>query len=344
MAIDHSRFMHVALQLARRNLGQTWPNPAVGAAIVKNEQIIGQGFTARGGRPHAETEAITQVGENAKGASLYVTLEPCAHHGQTPPCAEAIIKAGITKVISACRDPNPLVSGKGIALLKQAGIEVVEGVGEREAQEINRGFFSIIEKKRPFISLKIATSLDGKMATATGQSKWITGEKARSFSHLLRSQYDAIATGIGTILADDPQLTCRLPGLENKSPVRVVFDRNGRLPKNSQLAKTAKDVPVWIIPSPLLGEELAPAINHLTEKGITRLLVEAGPTLSTAFLQSGLVDRIYWFRAPIVIGNDGLAAAGNGFSAELAKLARWQSVERIFLQPDTLEILECSQA
>ena len=328
--------MHAALQLARRGLGQTWPNPTVGAVVVKDGQIVGTGVTARGGRPHAEIEALAQAGEHARGATLYVTLEPCSHHGKTPPCAEAVIAAGISTVVSACRDPNPLVAGKGIVLLQQAGIKVIEGVCEKEAREINRGFFSVIEKKRPFIALKIATSLDGKMATASGESKWITGTKAREFGHLLRSRYDAIATGIETVLADNPLLTCRLAGLEDRSPVRVVFDRHKRLPEHCNLAKTA----AWSVQEP----ELSSAVAHLTERGITRLLVEAGPTLSTAFLQSGLVDRMYWFRAPLIIGNAGLAAMGDGFSHELAQLARWQTVQRHFLQPDTLEILECSPA
>ena len=331
--------MQVALQLARRSLGQTWPNPTVGAVIVKDGQILGQGVTAKGGRPHAETQALTQAGNNARGADLYVTLEPCCHHGQTPPCTDAIIAAGIRKVIIACIDPNPLISGTGIELLRQAGIEVVEKIGEADALDINRGFFSVITKKRPFIALKIATSLDGKIATKNNESQWITSEKSRFQAHLLRSRYDAIATGIGTVLTDDPLLTCRLSGLEDRSPVRVVFDRQGRLPKDSQMLKTAEKVPVWTINSPL--EE---SVQDLAERGITRLLVETGEKLSTAFLQSGLVDRIYWFRAPIIIGNDGLAAIAGGFPPELAQLSRWEIIKHITLGSDSLDILECSPA
>ena len=328
--------MRIALRLAAQNLGQTWPNPTVGAILVKDGQIIAEGITAKGGRPHAETQAIEQAGDNAKGATLYVTLEPCSHHGQTPPCAEAIIKAGITHVVVACTDPNPLISGSGIALLKKAGITVTEKMGEREALEINRGFFSVITKKRPYVALKLATSLDGKIATRSGQSQWITSEPSRLRGHLLRSQYDAIATGIGTVLADDPLLTCRIEGLEDRSPVRVVFDRQGRLPANSKLMKTQDKTPIWPIKNGV--EE---SLHELAGRGITRLLVEAGTKLSTAFLQSGQVDRIYWFRAPVLIGNDGQGVAGEGFSSELAQLARWKTVEHITLGSDTLSILEC---
>lgn len=332
----HARYMQVALALARRNLGQTWPNPSVGAVVVKNGQIISQGYTARGGRPHAEAQALAQ---DAQGAILYVTLEPCSHQGKTPPCTQAIIQAGIAQVVIACRDPNPQVNGQGVAQLRAAGIEVIEDVCGREAAEINCGFFSVIQKKRPFISIKLASSLDGKIATSSGQSQWITGEAARAFGHLLRSRYDAIATGIGTVLADNPMLTCRLPGLEDRSPVRVVFDRDGRLPGDSALARTTGGVPVWV-----LSDGVERAVETLAERGITRLLVEAGPTLSTAFLQSELVDRIYWFRAPVMIGLDGRNAIGDGFAAELEKLERWRLTERRVIGNDSLDILECSPA
>jgi diaminohydroxyphosphoribosylaminopyrimidine deaminase/5-amino-6-(5-phosphoribosylamino)uracil reductase len=297
------RFMRIALNLARRNLGQTWPNPAVGAIVVKDGMIIAEGWTARGGRPHAETQALEDAGALAKGATLYVTLEPCSHHGKTPPCADAIIKAGIRTCVVACRDPNPQVNGKGIKQLHDAGIEIIEDICKQEARDINCGFFSVIEKKRPYIALKIATSMDGKITDPN--NRWITGEQARAYGHLLRSRYDAIATGIGTVLADDPMLNCRLPGLEDRSPVRVLFDRQHRLPKNSQLAKTAGDIPLWTMDS-----SLPDAIHALTEKGITRLFIEGGQKLSAAFLQSGMVDRIYWFRAPMVIGDKGLSAIG----------------------------------
>lgn len=336
MTPSAERYMRVALNLAALNLGQTWPNPCVGAVLVKDGQIVGTGVTAKGGRPHAETQAIAQAGAHAQGADLYVTLEPCCHHGQTPPCVDAIITAGITRVIIACKDPNPLMSGRGTQLLNQAGIEVIERVCEAEALILNRGFISVITKKRPYIALKLATSLDGKIATQSGQSQWITSEKSRQKGNLLRSRYDAIATGIGTVLADDPLLTCRIKGLEERSPVRVVFDRNGRLPANCRLMQTSDSVPVWVMKS-----GLPEAMAELAERGITRLLVEAGAKLSTAFLQSGLTDRIYWFRAPLLIGNDGLSAVGNGFAGELAQLQRFKTIQQIQLDSDSLDILEC---
>lgn len=363
MHADHEQYMQAALSLARRNLGQTWPNPSVGAVIVKDGHIIAEGYTARGGRPHAETQAIEQAGASAEGATMYVSLEPCSHHGKTPPCTEAIIRSGIRHVVTACTDPNPQVSGKGIGQLKAAGIEVTEGVCSNEAANLNRGFFSVITRKRPFISLKIATSLDGKIATGNGESKWITSAPAREYAHMLRSQYDAVATGIGTVLADDPQLTCRLPGLEDKSPVRVVFDSHLRLPEKSKLAQSARNIPVWCLHTatekstkleslgikPLVSAssgrvDVAEAMSLLAQQGITRLLVEAGAALSTAFLQSGLVDRMYWFRAPLVIGNDGLAAFGGGFTPALSQLARWHVVEHVTLSPDSMDIMECSPA
>lgn len=337
--MSHTAYMRYALSLARRNVGQTWPNPSVGAVIVKDGRIVGTGYTNRGGRPHAETEALAQAGNEAEGADMYISLEPCAHQGKTPPCTDAIIKAGIKRCVIACTDPNPAARG-GIAKLRQAGIEIIENICKEEALGLNRGFFSLVEKKRPFIALKLATSQDGKIATASGESKWITGEHARMFGHKLRSQFDAIATGIGTALADDPLLTCRLPGLEDRSPVRILFDRKNRLPDNSQLAKTANQVPLW----KLSHNSISEAVQHIGDQGITRLLVEAGQTLSTAFLQSGLVDRIYWFRSQTIIGNDGLAAIEGGFPQQLSALTQWRLREQISLHPDNLDILECSPA
>lgn len=329
----HTPYMQCALALAQENLGQTWPNPSVGAVVVKNNQIIGEGRTGRGGRPHAETETLKNI--DARGATLYVTLEPCSHHGKTPPCTDGIIAAGIKTCVIACRDPHPNVNGQGIAKLKAAGIEVIEGVCEQEAQRSHEGFFSVVQKKRPFIALKIATSQDEKITTGVPGQQWITSEPARAYGHTLRSQYDAILTGIGTVLADDPLLTCRLPGLEDKSPVRVVLDRHHRLPATSQIAKTQNTITTWILDRPDIGEVL----SYLTEKGITRVLVEAGQKVTSAFIEAGLVDRIYWFKAPVTIGEKGLAA----FSPDTkAKLAGWESIEQITLAPDILDIVEKS--
>jgi len=335
MTADPTYFMQHALSLARRNLGQTWPNPAVGAVVVKDGEIVGEGYTARGGRPHAETQALAKAGEKAKGATIYVSLEPCAHHGKTPPCTDAIIKAGITTCYAACRDPNKPVNGKGIEQLKAAGINVIEGLCEAEARQLNRGFISVIERRRPYVAMKIATSSDGKIAG--GKSKWITGEAARNEVHRLRSEFDAIITGIGTVLTDDPLLTVRIAGLEHKSPVRVILDRNHRLPRGSKLAQSTDASPVLVMNTQSIPEVL----TQLADKGFTRVLVEAGQRINTAFLASGLVDQIYWFKAPVAIGEAGLDVAKGGLSA----LASWRAVKHTAFPPDTLEILEpCSQA
>lgn len=333
MDSSHTHYMQTALALAKRNLGQTWPNPAVGAVLVKDGKIIGEGFTAKGGRPHAEPQAIAQAGAHAKGATLYVTLEPCAHHGKTPPCTEAIIKAGIACVVVACGDPAPHVNGKGIAQLKAVGIAVVENICEQEARDINRGFFSVVEKGRPYVALKIATSADGKIAARAGETMQITGEAARNYVHTLRSEFDAIVTGIGTVLADDPMLNVRISGLEDKSPMRVILDRKHRLPKESKIAKTSDTIPTWVLDLPDVKSVLA----HLAQKGITRVMVEAGQKLNTAFLESGLVDRIYWLKAPVRIGEEGLSA----IQGDLEKtLAGWRHVEQMSLPPDILNIFE----
>jgi len=338
--MTHLHIMQQALALSRHNLGQTWPNPAVGAVVVKDGKIVGEGWTGRGGRPHAETEALKMAGEKAKGATLYVTLEPCSHHGKTPPCADAIIAAGISTCVVACRDPHTQVNGQGIAQLKKAGIEVIENICANEACKIHEGFFSLVQKKRPFVALKIATSQDGKITTGIPGKQWITSEPAREYGHKLRSEYDAILTGIGTVLADDPLLTCRISGLEDKSPVRVILDRKHRLPSTSQIAKTQGNIPTWVLDLP----GIPAVLSHLAEKGITRVLVEAGQKLNTTFLESGLVDRIYWFKAPVMIGEKGLPVL-EGAENPLSRLAKEHSVEHISLPPDNLDIIElCSPA
>jgi diaminohydroxyphosphoribosylaminopyrimidine deaminase/5-amino-6-(5-phosphoribosylamino)uracil reductase len=355
----NSSFMDYALRLARRGVGNTWPNPAVGAVVVKDGHIIGAGVTARAGRPHAETTALAQAGEQARGATLYVTLEPCAHQGKTPPCTQAIIHAGITHVVAAVTDPHPKVAGKGFAQLRAAGIRVTEKIGEAQALAINEGFFSVINRKRPHITLKLATSLDGKIADAKGKSKWITGEASRARGHLLRAQSDAIITGIGTLLADNPELNCRIAGREGDSPQRIVMDGNLRTPVKSRL------MPAWIItsraaiksnpraearlteagaslftvtrkPYGLLLEE---TVKLLAEKGITRLMVEAGGRLASAFIEADLVDRIYWFRAPLVIGEKGMAAIACA-PLPLARAPRYSLQSSEQLGNDTLQIYD----
>ena len=324
--------MRAALALARRNLGATWPNPSVGCVIVNDGRVVGRGSTQPGGRPHAETEALMRAGAAARGAMAYVSLEPCSHHGRTPPCAEALIAAGVARVVAALEDPDPRVSGSGLARLRQAGIAVETGLCAEEAAELDAGFFCRVTKGRPLVTLKLATSLDGRIATATGQSRWITGPAARERAHLLRATHDAVLVGTGTALADDPLLTCRLPGLEDRSPVRIVLDRSLRLPHTLRLFAGARAMPSWVVtsaaadlarrealeklavtviavePDAAGGLDLAAILQALGGKGLTRLLVEGGGGLAAALLRAGLVDRLVWLHAPLLIGGDGLPA------------------------------------
>src|SRR6202158_3906770 len=245
------RFMQLALTLGRRGQGRTWPNPAVGAVVVKDGVIVGRGWTQPGGRPHAEPVALARAGEAARGATLYVTLEPCSHIGKSPPCADAIIAAGIARVVSAIEDPNPEVAGQGHAKLRAAGIAVDIGLGAAEAAHDHAGHFRRIRAKRPHVILKLAVSSDDKIGAAGRKPLAISGEAARARVHLLRAQCDAILVGIGTVLADNPRLTCRLPGMEARSPVRVVLDRSLRVPGTSRLVQSARETPLWVMTSNL---------------------------------------------------------------------------------------------
>jgi diaminohydroxyphosphoribosylaminopyrimidine deaminase/5-amino-6-(5-phosphoribosylamino)uracil reductase len=348
--------MAAALSLAARNLGQTWPNPAVGCVIVDaGGRVVGRGCTQRGGRPHAETEALKMAGAAAKGGTAYVTLEPCSHHGRTPPCAEALIAAGIARCVAAIEDPDPRVSGNGLATLRAAGVAVETGMLAEQAAELNVGFLTRIAAQRPFVALKLATSLDGRIATRSGQSRWITGDAARAFGHRLRATYDAIAVGSGTVLADDPELTCRLNGLQDRSPVRLVFDRRGRIPAGAKVMTSPP--PTWIIGRPGgsgnnitqyieternddPSTELAEALGKLGAAGLTRILVEGGAILATAFLKAGLVDRLHWFRAPLVIGGDGLPGIAPLSVDRLAESVGLRCLSRRPLGNDVLELYE----
>jgi diaminohydroxyphosphoribosylaminopyrimidine deaminase/5-amino-6-(5-phosphoribosylamino)uracil reductase len=330
-ATSECRFMALALSLGRRGLGRTWPNPAVGAVIVKNGEIVGRGWTQPGGRPHAEIEALRRAGEAARGATLYVTLEPCSHHGKSPPCADAVIASGIARVVSALEDPNPEVAGAGHARLRDAGIAVEVGIGAAAAERDHAGHIRRMRDGRPHVMLKLAISADGKAAGAGGKRVAITGEGVRNRVHLLRAQSDAIMIGIGTALADDPVLTCRLPGMNEMSPTRVVLDAGLRLPIGSRLAKSARDTPLWVITAehvPPASEaslrghgvevartaekngrlDLAAVLKLLAARGTTRLMVEGGPTLASAFIAADLVDEALLFHSPIRIGDDGLTA------------------------------------
>jgi diaminohydroxyphosphoribosylaminopyrimidine deaminase / 5-amino-6-(5-phosphoribosylamino)uracil reductase len=335
-----ARFMGLALALGERHLGRTAPNPSVGCVIVKDGVVVGRGWTQAGGRPHAEAEALARAGDAARGATAYVSLEPCSNWGKTPPCCKGLIEAGISRVVIGCLDPDPRVDGKGIAWLRGAGLEVVVGVREAEARAQNLGLYRRIRDNRPMVGLKLAMSLDGRIATRTGESKWITGEAARAFGHRLRASHDAIMVGSGTALADDPELSCRLPGLEYRSPVRVVMDRRGRLPTTSRLVATAGDLPLVHVTAADGDTSLEAVLTRLAGQGITRLLVEGGAGLATSFLMAGLVDRLYLFTADCLIGGDGEAGVrGLGIRA-LADLPRWRLVTSRMLGPDRLSVLE----
>jgi diaminohydroxyphosphoribosylaminopyrimidine deaminase / 5-amino-6-(5-phosphoribosylamino)uracil reductase len=358
---DDRRYMALALALGRRGMGRTWPNPAVGAVIVKDGVIVGRGWTQPGGRPHAEVEAICRAGAAAQGAMLYVTLEPCSHHGKSPPCADAVIAAGIIRVVSALEDPNPEVAGEGHKRLWAAGIVVEVGVGAEEARRDHAGHIRRMCEGRPYVMLKLAVSADGKAGAVGGRPVAITGEAVRERVHLLRAQSDAIMVGIGTALADDPMLTCRLPGMENRSPVRVVVDSTLRLPLESRLVRSAYDVPVWALTGMQAPQEaeftllslgvevlrspesenplnLEDALGFLAAKGITRLMVEGGPTLAGSFIDADLVDEAVLFRSPKIVGDDGIAAFKPFTFEALTQRLKRTTNERI--GPDRLEIFE----
>jgi diaminohydroxyphosphoribosylaminopyrimidine deaminase / 5-amino-6-(5-phosphoribosylamino)uracil reductase len=353
--------MAAALAMARRSLGRTWPNPAVGCVIVRDGHIVGRGRTAEGGRPHAETEALAQAGAAARGGAVYVTLEPCAHHGRTPPCADALVAAGVAKVVSALEDPDPRVNGGGHARLRAAGIEVEIGEGGAEAAEINAGFLLRVRQGRPLFHLKLASSLDGRIATATGESKWITGPAARAHGQRLRAVHDAILVGIATAQTDDPELTCRLPGLARRSPVRIVLDSQARLSPTGKLARTAREVPVWVVCTPTAPTErralltaagievievaggpggrvdVAAAAGALAGRGLTRVLVEGGGQVAAALLKAGLVDRISSYRAGLLVGADGRSAVGGLGIERLDFAPRFRLASARPLQGDTVE-------
>ncbi len=332
--------MGLALALGERHLGRTAPNPSVGCVIVKDGLVVGRGWTQPGGRPHAEAEALARAGEAARDATAYVTLEPCSNWGKTPPCTKGLIEAGIRRVVIGCVDPDPRVDGKGIAWLEEAGLEVTTGVREAEALAQNLGLYRRIRDGRPMVGLKLAMSLDGRIATRSGDSRWITGEAARRFGHRLRAGHDAIMVGSGTALADDPLLSCRLPGLEDRSPVRVVMDRRGRLPETSQLVATADRLPLVHVTAADGDTSLAAVLTRLAGHGITRLLVEGGARLATSFLEAGLVDRLYVFSAPCLIGGDGEAGVQDLGIDRLAAVRRWQLVATRRLGCDQLSVLE----
>lgn len=322
-------YMKMALDLSRRGLGLVAPNPAVGCVIVKDGHIIGRGWTGKGGRPHAEVIALSNAGD-ATGACVYVTLEPCAHFGKTPPCAEAVVKAGVKKVIIATGDPDPRVSGKGVAILEAAGIEVCQGLLKLEADLVNQGFFQKVKIKRPLVTVKLATSKDGKIARKEGKQTWVTGPEARMRGHLCRANHDAIMVGINTVLVDNPSLDCRISGLQGRSPIRIVLDSKLRVPLDSKLCDTStqstwvmtasddkaiiqslenKGVKVFKVLINAQGElDLNQVMAVLAKEGITRLLSEGGGRVNASLMRAGIIDRIIWFKSSESIGETGLNA------------------------------------
>lgn len=318
-------YMRRAMELAERGVGFTNPNPMVGAVIVKGGKVIGEGWHERCGEWHAERNAFKNCTVPAEGATMYVTLEPCCHYGKTPPCTEAIIEHGIARVVVGMEDPNPLVAGKGIALLREAGIEVVCGVEEEALREQNRVFLKYISTKLPWVAMKTAMTLDGKIATRTGDSKWITGAEARAYVHELRHRFMAILVGIGTVVADDPLLNCRIEGRGVRQPIRVVVDSNARLSLDSQLVKTAGEYRTIVAHTRFAPEESVKALREagvemllckekeglvdvrnllelLGQSGIDSILLEGGGSLNYTFLAEGLADELYAFIAPKIVG------------------------------------------
>ncbi len=364
--------MRVALALARRGLGTTWPNPSVGCVVVGADgRVVGRGVTGEGGRPHAETVALAAAGGAARRGCAYVTLEPCSHFGVTPPCADALVAAGVARVVVGCGDPDPRVSGRGVARLRAAGVEVVSGVLAGEARAVAAGFLSRVERGRPVVTLKLASSLDGRIATRTGDSRWITGAAARRAGHALRASHDAVMCGVGTVLADDPELTCRLEGARARAVVRVVADSALRTPAGARVVATAGEAPTWVLHRAGAGTgegagraaalraagvvlvavadaggagadgaagrvDLAGGLRALGGMGLTRVLVEGGGRLAAGLLRAGLVDGVAWFHAPGVVGGDGIAAVAGLGLERIAGMARFVAVASRFVGVDVL--------
>lgn len=352
-------YMRAALALARRGLGQTAPNPSVGCVITQHGRVVGRGFTAPGGRPHAEVLALSMAGSQARGGTAYVTLEPCSFTGKSGPCSQALISAGISRVVVGARDPHPKVNGAGIAQLRAAGVDVTKGVLERECEAMIAGFACVQLTKRPLVRLKLASSLDGKIATADGESKWITGESARRAVHMMRARHDAVMVGVGTVLADDPDLTCRIDGVRTTPIVRIVVDSHLRTPLLSRLVVSAAHNPVWILhrkgadkqrhlafeqsgvklielPGSSAGVDLLAGMRMLAENGLTRILAEGGAALAAGLLRADLVDRLAWFHAPGVLGADGFSAVQAFGVKALSQMPRFMPLSVCRLGADTL--------
>jgi diaminohydroxyphosphoribosylaminopyrimidine deaminase/5-amino-6-(5-phosphoribosylamino)uracil reductase len=338
--------MDVALRLGRRAMGTTAENPNVGCALVKDGVLVGAGWTQPGGRPHAETMALEMAGEAARGSTAYVTLEPCAHHGRTPPCAEALVKAGISGAVIALEDPDPRVSGRGITFLREAGISVEVGDGADEARADLAGYLTRILNKRPHVILKLGVSSDFRIAARPGARTAITGGESWRRVHLLRAQADAVLIGLSTALADDPELTCRLPGMKERSPIRIVADTRLSIPPHLKLVKTATEIPLWLLstrkghmdpgitvidclPGPGKWVDLADALKRLGERGINRLLVEGGSFVARSLLDRELADEIQLFEAPVELGQGAVEAVAGLTRAQVLSGFELRDQERL---------------
>ena len=358
MSPNDSRYMALALSLGRRGQGTCWPNPAVGCVIVNDGRIVGRGWTGPGGRPHAETRALARAGAAARGATAYVSLEPCAHHGQTPPCSQALIDAGIARVVAPVEDSDARVAGQGFEALRNAGVAVETGLLSEQAELDHAGFFMVTELGRPLVTLKLANSFDGRIATAAGQSQWITGPAARRHVHAMRARHDAVMVGAGTARADDPSLNVRDLGIEHQ-PVRVVVSRRLDLPLMSQLARSAKDAPLWLchggdadverlraweglgarlFACQTSGTQLDPrdVLAKLGQAGLTRVFCEGGGALAASLLADDLVDELVGFTAGLVIGAEGLPSIGAMGIDHLDAAPRFRLAEARMVGPDAL--------
>ncbi len=357
-AADDERFMALAFALGRRGLGNVWPNPAVGAVIVKDGVIVGRGWTQAGGRPHAEVEALRRAKKDAKGATMYVTLEPCSHQGKTPPCADAIIKAGLARVVSALEDPNPEVSGEGHKRLQAKGIKVDIGLGADQAKRVHAGHITRVTLHRPHVTLKLAVSADGRIGAAGRKPVAISDPAARPRVFQMRAMSDAIMVGIGTVLADNPALSARLPGMEGHSPVRVVLDATLKVPLMASVIATVRETPTWVFTSKKASEiaedilrqkgcevirvsesngelDLEEVMAALSEKGITRLLAEGGAKLAASLVAADLVDEAVLIRSPKSIGADGVDALDGAPLTSLTDRLPEHASEK--LGPDTID-------
>ena len=357
---DDLKFMSMALALGRRGLGRTWPNPSVGCVIVAGGRVVGRGRTGDGGRPHAEVLALQQAGSLARGATAYVTLEPCSHFGKTPPCTEALINAGIVRVVGALDDQDPRVNGTGFEQLRKAGIEVVTGLGQKDAAEDHQGFVNRLTKKRPFLTLKMATSFDGRIGTASGQSQWITAPQARNLVHAMRARHDAVMVGGETARKDNPSLTVRGLGIRHET-VRIIVSRKLDLPPDSLLAQSAQSAPLWLCHGPDAPQErvkiwsdlgakliscriksqmidISDMMEQLTENGLTRVFCEGGGALAASLIESDSVDELIGFNAGLLIGAEGQPAIGALGVQDLSKAPRFALSDVKKIGPDIMHI------